>query len=198
MFDDIHRAGQRMLALVNDLLAVADLDSAQPEPDAPAFDLGPTLDAVVRAFEPLLKSGGVALGVDLPRQPLCARIDPDQLGQVLRNVLGNAIRFSPPDSTVELQAVVGPAGEVTLEVRDRGPGIPPAELETIFEAFVQSSRTKDGSGGTGLGLTICRKILQARGGRIEALNREGGGACFRISLPAPAAHLPSSCAFLRK
>jgi len=198
MFDDIHRAGQRMLALVNDLLAVADLDSAQPEPDAPAFDLGPGLDAVVREFEPLLKSGGVALAVDLPRQPLRARIDPDQLGQVLRNVLGNAIRFSPRDSTVDLQAFVGPAEEVTLEVRDRGPGIPPAELETVFEAFVQSSRTKDGSGGTGLGLTICRKILQARGGRIEALIRQGGGTCFRISLPAPAAHLPNPCAFPHK
>jgi signal transduction histidine kinase len=69
-------------------------------------------------------------------------------------------------------------------VRDHGPGIPPAELESIFEAFVQSSKTKDGSGGTGLGLAICRKIVEAHGGRIRAANADGGGSEFHIRLPA--------------
>ena len=64
------------------------------------------------------------------------------------------------------------------------PGVPESELESIFEAFVQSSRTKDGSGGTGLGLAICRKIVQAHGGRIHAENRAGGGAAFHVVLPA--------------
>lgn len=68
-------------------------------------------------------------------------------------------------------------------VADRGPGIPPAELESIFEAFVQSSKTKDGSGGTGLGLAISRKIIEVHGGQIQADNRPDGGAIFRIRLP---------------
>jgi signal transduction histidine kinase len=71
---------------------------------------------------------------------------------------------------------------VQIEITDRGPGIPQAELEAIFEAFVQSSKTKDGAGGTGLGLAICRKIMQAHGGQIQAFNRAGGGSCFRITL----------------
>jgi PAS domain S-box-containing protein len=194
MFDDIHRAGQRMLALVNDLLAVADLESAEGELEMPAFDLGPCVRDVVREFGPLLASKGLSLNVELPEPPLRGRIDPEHLGQVLRNVLGNAIKVSPTGATVDLLAVIGASDAVAFEVRDRGQGIPPAELDSIFEAFVQSSRTKDGSGGTGLGLTICRKILRSVGGRIDARNREGGGACFHIALHPVGAELPSQSA----
>ena len=74
--------------------------------------------------------------------------------------------------------------EQKIEIADRGPGIPQAELEAIFEAFVQSSKTKDGAGGTGLGLAICRKIVEIHGGRIAAENAAGGGSRFTITLPA--------------
>ena len=73
---------------------------------------------------------------------------------------------------------------ILLRVRDHGAGIPPAELDKIFEAFVQSSSSKDGSGGTGLGLAICRKILTAHDGAITADNMPDGGAVFTIDLPA--------------
>ncbi|WP_374672825.1 sensor histidine kinase, partial [Acidovorax temperans] len=72
---------------------------------------------------------------------------------------------------------------IHIQVRDRGPGIPPAELEAIFQAFVQSSQTRDGSGGTGLGLAICRKIVTAHGGRIYATNAPDKGAIFHITVP---------------
>src|SRR3989344_5213738 len=71
---------------------------------------------------------------------------------------------------------------IHIQVRDQGPGIPPAELETVFQAFVQSSKTRDGSGGTGLGLAICRKIVEAHGGRIHATNGPDGGTIFHIML----------------
>ena len=77
-----------------------------------------------------------------------------------------------------------PGGLHHISVRDHGPGIPPQELDSIFEAFVQSSRTKDGSGGTGLGLAICRKIMDGHAGRIHARNHPDGGAVFDILLPA--------------
>jgi signal transduction histidine kinase len=105
----------------------------------------------------------------------------------VRNVLANAIKFSPAQGQIELSGETMATGELLLCVRDQGPGIPPDELEQVFEAFVQSSKTKDGSGGTGLGLAICRKILEAHGGRIRAENLASGGTAFHIVLPARAA-----------
>jgi signal transduction histidine kinase len=102
-------------------------------------------------------------------------------------VLANAAKFSPSAGRIVISGEQTELGELHLAVADDGPGIPPAELERIFEAFVQSSQTKDGSGGTGLGLAICQKVLEAHGGRIHAANGAAGGAVFHIHLPAHAA-----------
>jgi signal transduction histidine kinase len=103
--------------------------------------------------------------------------------QVVRNVLANAIRFSPLSGQIDITLTQDQIGGVLLTVADRGPGVPEDELERIFDAFIQSSRTKDGSGGTGLGLAISRRIMQAHGGTITAGLREGGGSVFRVWLP---------------
>ena len=87
---------------------------------------------------------------------------------------------------VEVEASVLADGSTRIDCADRGPGVPADELERIFDAFVQSSRTRDGAGGTGLGLAISRRIVAAHGGAIVALAREGGGSVFRITLPGMA------------
>ena len=184
MFTDIHRAGQRMLALVNDLLDVAKIESTVGTFHLERTDLRPLVREVARELETLLADRRLRLAFDLGDMPLVAKVDPSRFQQVVRNVLANAIRFSPTGQVIELLGQYTVQGEVELCVRDHGPGIPPAELETIFEAFVQSSKTKDGSGGTGLGLAICRKIVEAHGGRIRATNADGGGSAFYIRLPA--------------
>ena len=184
MFNDIHKAGQRMLALVNDLLDVAKIESTVGTFHLERTDLRPLLREVVRELEPLLAERRLRVAFALGDMPLVAKVDPMRFQQVVRNVMANAIRFSPLGQTIDVVGGFTPRGEVDLCVRDHGPGIPPAELETIFEAFVQSSKTKDGSGGTGLGLAICRKIVEAHGGRIHAANGAGGGSEFRIRLPA--------------
>ena len=96
------------------------------------------------------------------------------------------MRFVPEGSVIEVSGHECGREGVELQVRDHGSGIPPDEIETIFDAFVQSSRTRDDSGGTGLGLTICRKIMSAHGGRIVARNAADGGAVFCLQLPVPA------------
>jgi signal transduction histidine kinase len=139
---------------------------------------------VLRELEPLAAKRGVVLVEHLSEAPMTAKLDPLRFQQVVRNVVANAIRFSPDGGQVDIGADVTDAGEWRLGIADRGPGIPEDELEGVFEAFVQSSRTKDGSGGTGLGLAISRTIMHAHGGRITARNREGGGSVFEIVLPA--------------
>jgi signal transduction histidine kinase len=184
MFDDIHASGQRMLALVNDLLDVARIESSVGTLHLERGDLRAPVREVLRELQPLAAKRGVALIESLSEAPMTAKLDPLRFQQVVRNVVANAIRFSPEGGLVEIDADVTDAGEWRLAIADRGPGIPEDELEGVFEAFVQSSRTKDGSGGTGLGLAISRTIMQAHGGRITARIREGGGSVFEIVLPA--------------
>ncbi|MCZ8173687.1 MAG: PAS domain-containing sensor histidine kinase [Burkholderiaceae bacterium] len=184
MFGDIHASGQRMLALVNDLLDVARIESSAGTLHLERGDLRLPVREVLRELQPLAAQRGVTLVESLPATPMLAKLDPLRFGQVVRNVLANAIRFSPEGGRIDIEADVTDAGQWRLAIGDRGPGIPEGELEAIFEAFVQSSRTKDGSGGTGLGLAISRTIMQAHGGHIAAHNREGGGSVFEIVLPA--------------
>ncbi len=183
MFNDIHASGQRMLALVNDLLDVSKIESPVGTFDLERCDLRTLMQSVQREMGPLLARKQLRLSLQLPAVPLRVKVDPLRFQQVIRNVMANAIRFSPQGASIELKALATADDEAHIAIADHGPGIPPAELEQIFEAFVQSSQTKDGSGGTGLGLAICRKILEIHGGRIEAANCEGGGAVFHIHMP---------------
>ncbi|WP_226444707.1 PAS domain S-box protein [Acidovorax radicis] len=184
MFEDIHSAGQRMLTLVNDLLDVSKLESTVGTFHMERIDLRGVIRPVIRELEPLLARSHLMMEVRLSDMPLVAKADPLRFQQVIRNVVANAIKFSPPGSTITLEGYMDSKGQAHLVIQDEGPGIPDAELGRIFEAFVQSSKTKDGSGGTGLGLAICRKIVEAMGGQIYARNKPASGAAFHIVLPA--------------
>ncbi len=184
MFEDIHRSGERMLSLVNDLLDVAKLESTVGTFHLERVDLRGVIDPVLRELEPLLARRKLHLEVALGDMPLTAKVDPVRFQQVIRNVVANAIKFSPEASSITLLGRVDRRGQIRLAVRDHGPGIPHDELSAIFEAFKQSSKTKDGSGGTGLGLAICKKIVEAMGGQIYAENVRQGGSVFHIILPA--------------
>ncbi|MBH9575473.1 cache domain-containing sensor histidine kinase [Inhella proteolytica] len=182
MFEAIQDAGQRMLRLVCDLLDLAKAERGEVLGPRCAVDLRKLVDAALRELEPLAQRRAVHVRWLAPAQALRVEGDPERLLQVLRNVLANALRLAPPDSCVELDAQCE-AGTLRLCVADRGPGIPEAELERIFEPFVQSSRTRTGAGGTGLGLAIAREIMAAHAGSIHARNRAGGGSVFEIRLP---------------
>jgi signal transduction histidine kinase len=184
MFGDIHSAGQRMLALVNDLLDVAKIESTVGTFHLESVDVRGLVREVADELAPLIQARQLKLEMEFSEAPLVAKVDPLRFQQVLRNVMANAIRFSPMGAELTVQGDIDPDTRIQLAVVDQGPGIPPAELEQIFEAFVQSSKTKDGSGGTGLGLAISRKILQAHGGEIRAENNANGGSTFRIHLPS--------------
>ncbi len=184
MFSDIHGAGQRMLELVNDLLDISKIESTVGAFHFERNDVRDLVQDVVAELQMMFDRKGLAIEVELGRAPLVSKVDPTRFLQVMRNVLSNAIKFSPQSSAIDISASAPDEETIQIRIRDHGPGIPPQELETIFDAFVQSSKTRDGSGGTGLGLAICRKIVTAHGGEIHATNAQGGGSIFHISLPS--------------
>ena len=108
------------------------------------------------------------------------------LEQVLVNLIDNAAQYSPAGSGIEISAWSN-TGEVIVQVADRGPGLAPEEVERVFEKFYRGQQAMAAtSRGAGLGLAICRAIMQAHSGRLWAENRQGGGACFSFSLPLAA------------
>jgi signal transduction histidine kinase len=109
-------------------------------------------------------------------------VDPEKMMQVLRNLVSNAVKFSPPGSTITLRLECQ-GRSLVVTIADQGVGIAEEELDTIFDKFVQSRRTKTGAGGTGLGLAICREIVTAHHGRVWAQNRPEGGAVLTVELP---------------
>jgi signal transduction histidine kinase len=115
-----------------------------------------------------------------------AEVDGDKIRAVIRNLLENAVKYSLPDSRPVEVAVREDAAEITIRVTDDGPGIPAADLANLFEPFyrVDRSRSKK-SGGYGLGLSICKRIVEAHGGGIAVANRAPRGAVFTVTLPKP-------------
>lgn len=127
-----------------------------------------------------------------PGDDLVVRGDADRLRQLLDNLAENAAKFSP-DGGVEICAARLPGEDggtvVRLAVADRGPGVPRADRERIFDRFYQGEAGRAvASRGVGLGLTICREIVVMHGGRIGVLDRDGGGSIFEVLLPAAAVH----------
>jgi PAS domain S-box-containing protein len=193
-FDRIHTSGSHLLELLNDLLDLAKLEAGKMVLEARSLDLEAVVRESAREFEALFVSRHVTLRVDCETGTPHGFGDAVRVGQVVRNLLSNAVKFAPADSlvSVRLSAATLPTGQggcdvpaVRLEVADRGLGIPEAELESVFDKFVQSSKTRSGAGGTGLGLSICREIVEAHRGTIRASNRQEGGALLEVLLPVP-------------
>jgi PAS domain S-box-containing protein len=183
LFREVHAGGHRMLTLVNALLDLSTLELCADTLKRRPCSLAALAREVVAELRPLAAERGLRLHLPDALPPLETVADPYRIKQVLRNLLANALRFAPAGSSVEIGGSTGTDKSVEMTVRDHGPGIPPEELESIFEAFAQSSRTRDGSGGTGLGLTISRRIMAAHSGSLHACNAPGGGALLRLHLP---------------
>jgi|GEM_PF-2313403 len=181
-FEKIERCGKNLLALINDLLDLAKLESGKATYDFASTDLR-TL-ALSAADEQSTRCAEKGIRLLVAKCPFDTKIlgDAAKLLQVFRNLLDNAIKFSPQGGTVEV-LFQQTADKIQVAVCDQGVGIPENELEAIFDKFVQSSKTRTSTGGTGLGLAICREIITAHRGRIWAENRPGGGAAVCFELP---------------
>jgi two-component system sensor histidine kinase KdpD len=178
LLESISDEAERLSRLVGNLLDMTRLESGGVELRRDLYPLEEIVGTVLQRMEPQLE--GRAVTTELAENLPMVFVDDVLLGQVLWNLLENAAKYTPPGAPLELAAFES-GGAILIEVRDRGPGIAPGEEERIFEKFYRGK--SDNVRGAGLGLPICRAIVQAHRGTIQALARDGGGTTFRISLP---------------
>lgn len=181
-FSRIRQSGKTLLELLNDLLDLAKLESRKVVFTFEPTDVVSLAESMRNELEALLSERHIEMRCAATDFHESVKLDSQKIRQVLRNLLNNAVKFSPQGGIIDVQ-VRGVDGYVRVSVLDEGPGVPPDELEAVFDKFVQSSKTKTGAGGTGLGLAICREIVAAHKGRIWAENRPTGGAVFSFEIP---------------
>jgi two-component system sensor histidine kinase KdpD len=188
LLQTIYEEAERLSRLVENLLSMTRIESGSV-----------TVNKQWQHIEEVIGTALRRLSRQLTEHPVKTIIAPDMslvpcdgllLEQVLLNLIENAAQYSSAGSGIEISAWSNP-GEVIVQVADRGPGLTSEEVERVFEKFYRGQQATAATGrGAGLGLAICRAIMQAHGGRIWAENRQGGGACFSFSLPLPSSPPP--------
>jgi two-component system sensor histidine kinase KdpD len=182
--DAIRRSAQRMSALVANLLDMARLQSGAVQLSRQWLPLQELVGSALGSLDEVL--AGRPVEVELAAELPLVSLDPVLMERVLVNLLENAAKYTPPGSPVRIEGrrETGPAGgQVVVDVLDRGPGLPAGKEALLFDKFERGDR-ESATPGVGLGLAICKAIVEAHGGRISAHNRTGGGAVFRLAWPA--------------
>lgn len=183
-FQLIHREASRLQRLVEDLQELSRVEAGQVPIHLQMSDPRPIVEAAIERMRPQVAEKEISLAAEVPSSIPMVKIDPDRIGQVLTNLLGNALQNTPSGGHVEISAVEKNC-TVEITVRDSGIGLAPENLERIFQRFyrVDKSRSRS-SGGSGIGLTICRYLVEAHQGRIWAESPGlGQGSVFRFNLP---------------
>jgi len=182
-FDNISIAGNRLLHLVDDLLDLAKLEAGRIIFEIEKSTLGYLVNEVLSEFDAIMEKHQLNIEFERPEADRVLMLDQLKIMQVIRNLIYNAIKFSPSHSIIRIN-IEHTETFSRLMVIDQGIGVPEDELEHIFEKFNQSRRTNTGAGGTGLGLAICREIVNAHQGDIWAENNPITGASFIFRLPS--------------
>ncbi len=178
----VDRNATRLLRLVGDLLFAAQVEAGRLQLEVRDLDLAAVARDALEAARPVAEDRGIVLAADIADLPTC-RGDHDRLGQVLDNLVSNALKFTDVGGTVEVR-VAGEGDTAVIEVSDSGPGIPPEEQHRLFERFFRATTaTSRAIPGVGLGLTIVRAIVEAHGGNVTVDSAHGEGATFRVELP---------------
>lgn len=179
----IAKSSQFMLRLLEDLLDVSQIESGKLQLALAPLDLAATVAGNIELNRLLAGAKNIAIELQRPAAPLWVEADATKIEQVLNNLISNAVKYSPPGTTVGV-TLDADAGEVTVRVRDQGQGIPEAELSGLFQPFSKTSvKSTGGEKSTGLGLAITRRIVEGHGGRIGVESRVGEGSRFSFALP---------------
>ncbi len=172
-----------LVQMVNELLDLARIEGGASDRHFAPVDVAEVINGALDRLRTFAERQDVTLVADLPADLPQAWGDDERLGQVLVNLLHNAVKFSPPHTTVTVSALVAEPF-IAVAVRDQGVGIPAAEIDRVFERFYKVDKARQrGMGGTGLGLAIARHIIEGHGGQISVESEEGHGATFTFTVP---------------
>ena len=178
----IHRHSTRMERLVKDLLRLARLDAGQEVVENVRCDARALLNSVISDFEATIQAKQQHLKSTIADNASSLMIDAAKFHDVLRNLVENAVNYTPDGGTVEIAADLVDH-RYRIVVQDNGPGIPPEDLSRVFERFYRVDKSRARPGGTGLGLAIVRNLVNTLGGEVAVANRPEGGAVFTVILP---------------
>jgi PAS domain S-box-containing protein len=182
---DVLNSGRHLLMLINDILDFARAESGRLPLREDKLALPMLIEDTVRFMAPRAEAGGVLLSHDIAHAPAAILGDETRLRQVLLNIIGNAVKFTPRDGRVDVRVAASPSGEIRIEIRDSGIGMSATDLASAFEPFHQA----DGSmarnhEGTGLGLAICDRLMRLHGGRVLLMSELGRGTVATVVIPA--------------
>jgi two-component system sensor histidine kinase GlrK len=173
----------RLISVVNSLLDLSKMEAGMMAYDFELTQMEPLIKRAIVEMTPLIEAKGIRLESELDGRLPALKMDPERILQVLRNLLGNAVKFTPKGGLVNVSAKAAD-GTLEISVKDSGPGIPAESLTSIFEKFNQGTRrTPHSRQGTGLGLAIANSIITSHGGKIWAESQLGKGSTFIFVLP---------------
>ncbi len=174
----------RLVRLINDLLDLSRIEAGRVDFHPVRLAMVEVATEVIDALRPLAAEKEVDLSTDMSETDGFVRADRDKVYQILLNLTHNAVKFTPPRGSVQVRVEGQPRGEVLTVVQDTGEGIPPEELQRIFDKFHQVSESPAHPKGSGLGLAIAKKLIELHGGQIWVRSELGKGSAFGFTLPA--------------
>jgi signal transduction histidine kinase/DNA-binding response OmpR family regulator len=178
--EHVHRGGQHLLALINDVLDLAKVEAGRLDLERTSFDLGALVAETVAGLRPLADRKHIALATSAPAVSFDG--DRGRIRQVLYNLLSNAIKFTPEGGSITIDEAIRDT-EIGLSVTDTGPGVALEDQAFIFDEFTQVGELAGRQEGTGLGLALARRLVEAHGGRIELVSEPGRGSRFTATFP---------------
>ena len=177
---------RRLSALVGEMRETMAFDQGQSQPDFSEFDINELIGRVISNMEVLLLEKNITVQTDLAYhegKPIMVEADREQIERVFYNIISNAQKFVPQDGIIAVSTRRSGPHKLLVVIEDNGPGIADEDLQHVFDRFFKSDRSRTDRQGSGLGLYICRRILQAHGQNIFACHSDLGGAKFEFTLP---------------
>lgn len=182
---DIRSSAQHLLRLIEDVVDLSKAEAGALEIEADEIDVAAAIRSVCLKLRDKAAQGGIQIAQEIPAELPRLRGDRRRVRQILQNLVSNAVRFTSKGGRVEVSAWLDQAGRIAFSIKDGGSGIEPAEIPGMFDPFAGIGRLQDiGGGGTGLGLPLCKGLMELHGGTIELASQPGKGTTVTATFPA--------------